>query len=340
MSASSIDIIPAERRDSAAEAIRSAFGSPDISTIQPVTGGASGALIYRIEIAGTSYVLRLEVLSGGGGFRDPRRGYACMAAAAAAGVAPTLHHLDADAGVAIMDFVSGRPLASHPRGQFGVVEDLGALTARVHAIEPVFPEPRADYGALVDFMLAGLRRSGLFAPGALDPHMEGLTRLRAALGRGAPGVSSHNDPNPRNILFDGERLWLVDWELAFRNDPLVDVAILANEFAPDPSLADALLRAALGCEPDDTVRARFTLNRQLVRAFYACILLGPFALRPRETPDDLLAPTPDEFRAAVARGRLKIGSPELIYTYGKMHLAGFLAHLSAPAFQQALAEAP
>jgi aminoglycoside phosphotransferase (APT) family kinase protein len=337
MSASSIDIIPAERRDSAAEAIRSTFGAREVGAVQPVMGGASGALIYRIESAGRPYLLRLEALSGGG-FRDPRRGYACMAAAAAAGVAPALHHLDPDGGVAIMDFVTGRPLASHPGGQAGVVHDLGALIARVHAIEPLFPEPRADYATLVDLMLTGLRRSALFAAGALDPHAEGLTRLSAALGKGGPAVSSHNDPNPRNILFDGERLWLVDWELAFRNDPLVDVAILANEFAPDQTLADALTRAALGREPDDAIRARLTLNRQLVRAFYACVLLGPFALRPRETPDDLIAPTPDEFRAAVAEGRLKLGSPELIYTYGKMHLAGFLAGLSAPAFQQALAE--
>jgi hypothetical protein len=39
-------------------------------------------------------------------------------------------------------------------------------------------------------------------------------------------VSSHNDPVPANILFDGRRPWLIDWEWAYRNDPLVDVAIV------------------------------------------------------------------------------------------------------------------
>jgi thiamine kinase-like enzyme len=29
-------------------------------------------------------------------------------------------------------------------------------------------------------------------------------------------VSSHNDLNPNNVLFEGERAWLIDWELAFR----------------------------------------------------------------------------------------------------------------------------
>jgi thiamine kinase-like enzyme len=41
-------------------------------------------------------------------------------------------------------------------------------------------------------------------------------------------VSSHNDSIPSNILFDGDRLWLIDWESAYRNDPLVDVAIVLD----------------------------------------------------------------------------------------------------------------
>jgi len=64
----------------------------------------------------------------------------------------------------------------------------------------------------------------------LDPHLEGFETIRAAYPWDASAlVSSHNDPNPRNILFDGQRLWLVDWELRFRNDPLTDIAILMQE---------------------------------------------------------------------------------------------------------------
>ena len=55
-------------------------------------------------------------------------------------------------------------------------------------------------------------------------------------------VSSHNDPVPSNILFDGERLWLIDWESACRNDPLVDVAIVLDHLARSPELEDVLLQ--------------------------------------------------------------------------------------------------
>ncbi len=35
-------------------------------------------------------------------------------------------------------------------------------------------------------------------------------------------------------LFDGKRLWLIDWETWHRNDPLVDVAILIDNLARRP----------------------------------------------------------------------------------------------------------
>ena len=75
--------------------------------------------------------------------------------------------------------------------------------------------------------MAACSSSGLFAPGLLDRHQKGFERIREAYPWDAAAlVSSHNDPNPANILFDGERLWLIDWETAYRNDPLVDVATL------------------------------------------------------------------------------------------------------------------
>ena len=131
-------------------------------------------------------------------------------------------------------------------------------------------------------------------------------------------VSSHNDPNPRNIIFDGERLWLIDWETAFRNDPLTDVAILAENFAGTPELEDALLQGWLERPADQELRARLLLMRQLTRIYYGAILLSAFAASPRAVPDgDLAAPTPDGFRASIAEGRLKAASPETMYTLGQ-----------------------
>ncbi len=333
-SAASFESVPVERRDIARSSLAAAFGSLAVDALQPVAGGASGALTYRVEAGGKSYLLRLETRRSP--LRNPHQ-YECMRIASEAGIAPALRYVDADAGVAIMDFVSQRPHAEYPGGPSALAKDLGRLAARLQRTA-AFPQ-LWDFPKVVERIFGYVRGSRLFADGLLDPHAEAFERLRAAYRWDASAlVSSHNDPNPQNVLFDGERLWLVDWEAAYRNDPLTDVAILVESFAQTPELERALVEAWLGAEPDRALRARLTLMRQLTRLYYAGLLLSIAAAQARERPEsDLRAPTPTEFRAAFARGEHTAASRETMFVLGKMSLAGFLAGTSAPGFDEALA---
>jgi aminoglycoside phosphotransferase (APT) family kinase protein len=326
--------IPESHRETARAAVAAAFGTAGVDALRPVAGGASGALTYRVESAGRSHLLRIEARRSP--LRNPHQ-YACMRIASEAGIAPGLHYVDADAGVAIMDFVEQRPFSEFPGGGENLVKALGGLAAGLQRT-PAFPQ-LWDFPQVVERIFGFVRSSQMFATGALDAHAEGFERIRSAY-RWDPSalVSSHNDPNPQNVIFDGERLWLVDWETAYRNDPLTDVAIMVESFAPTPTLERVLVEAWLGREADRTLQARLTLMRQLTRLYYAGLLLGLAARQPREGPEtDLAAPSPDEFRAAVRRGEHAPASPETILTLGKMSLAGFLSGLSAPAFEEALA---
>jgi Ser/Thr protein kinase RdoA (MazF antagonist) len=217
------------------------------------------------------------------------------------------------------------------------VRELGALMAALQGTSP-FPV-LADYPVIVARMFDRLRTSGMFGAGLLDPHAEALARIRELYPWEASAhVSAHNDPNPRNLIYDGERIWLVDWETAYRNDAIVDLAILADSFAPTAALEDALLSSWLGREPRPEERARLTVMRPLTRLYYAGLLLMGFASAPREAPDgDLRAPTPDEFRTAILEGRLRPASPEAMYVLGKMCLAGFLEGVGTPAMEGACA---
>jgi len=323
------DEVPADRRDAVAAALKTAFAGQPVTAVATITGGASGASALRLEIADRAYVMRLE--RGRDFFRDPARSFVCMETACTAGVAPRLHYADAAAGIAIMDCVAQRPLSDYPGGAPGLLRALGDLLRRLQQT-PAFP-PLADYAVLLDGMLRMVRGSSLFAPGALDAHAEGFLRIRAAYPwAAAASVSSHNDVNPRNVLFDGERLWLVDWELAFRNDPLVDVALAVNELAPTVELQRVLLESWRGGPLDDATRARFELMRLLGRLYYGCLILSQFAALPRERPDSLDAPSVAEFTRQIGDGSLKPGTPEVSRVFGKMSLAGFLAGMQAPEF--------
>jgi Ser/Thr protein kinase RdoA (MazF antagonist) len=150
-------------------------------------------------------------------------------------------------------------------------------------------------------------------------------------------VSSHNDPVPRNILFDGNRLWLIDWESAYSNDPLVDVAITLDNLASSPELEGLLLKAWLGEAPDDAIYARLTRIRALTRLYYAGVLFSASAAASGALADnDLSAPTIPELRRAILGGQLKPGTPEAKHFLGKMYLASFFTGVAPPGLDAAV----
>ena len=322
MSKDPFGIITANHRETAHAALRAAFGASLIGAIRPVPGGVSGASVFRVETGGRRYVLRIE--GEPGPLRNPHQ-YVSMRIASEAGIAPRVHYMDEHARVAVMDFIETQPLASYPGGPAGLADALGKLLARLQATEP-FPS-FVIYPDIVARLWAHVCRTGLFAPGVLDAATERLAHIRKMyVWDPTHAVSSHNDVLPRNILFDGRRLWLIDWESAYRNDPLVDVAMALDNFAPSPELETVLLKAWLDGERDEKVSAGLAPARALTRLYYAGVLFSAAAAVNRSEPDtDISALTLDEFTRAIRSGRLKPDTFETSHALGKMYLASFLS---------------
>lgn len=327
--------LSAEQQENVRAALAAAFGSAPISAARRITGGATSAAILRLRVRDKEFVLRAEGIASP--LRNPHQ-YVSLRIAAAAGIAPRLRYADEIGRVAIMDYVDPKPLRAYPGGPRGLAAALGELLARLQAT-PCFPY-FVDYPDIVARLFAHVRRTGLFADGLLDRHVERLEQIREAYAASAtPLVSSHNDCNPRNILFDGERLWLIDWESAYRNDPLVDVAIMLDSLAPSRHLEEILLQAWLGRAPDDALRERLKLVRALTRLYFAGVLLSASATAPRTAPDDdLFAPGVASFRSAIRDGRLKSGTLETKHVMGKMFLDSFLSGGVPPGLAAAIAD--
>jgi hypothetical protein len=328
-----LDVVPAPHRATADAALAEAFGPARVEALRPMTGGASAALVYAVEAGGRAYLMRMETRRDA--MRNPHQ-YACMQTAADAGIAPPLHYVEAEAGVAIMDLLPQRPLDQYPGGPAALARALGGLASRLQAT-PVFPF-LYDYRDVVAYLLAGVIRSKRFAPGLLDLHSEVLAEIRDVYPWEASAlVSGHNDPNPSNVLFDGERLWLIDWETAYRNDPFADVAIFANDQAVTPELETELLTAWLGRAPDARARARLAVMRQLTRLYYAGLIFAVALRSGGPQISSLDAPDPAAFRAEVEAKGLTPGSAEALQTLAVMCLAGVQSTAATPAFREAVA---
>jgi aminoglycoside phosphotransferase (APT) family kinase protein len=327
MSHDCFDILPEAHRETARSALAAAFGSAPIGAITPIAGGMTTASTFRLEVRGRRYLLRME--GEPSPLRNPHQ-YVSMRIATQAGIAPAIHYIDEAARTVVIDFVEQQSLKTYPGGSRALAQALGELFSRVQAT-PVFPY-YVNYADIVARLFAHVRRTGLFAAGLLDAHVERLAMISEAYNAGMTRlVSSHNDPVPNNILFDGERLWLIDWESACRNDPLVDAAIVLDHFARSPELEDLLLKAWFGRAPDEELRFRLAPIRALTRLYYAGVMLSASAAASWVTDDtDLSAPTPQQFRLAIDQGRLKRGAPETMHILGKMFLASFLSGVAPP----------
>lgn len=87
-----------------------------------------------------------------------------------------------------------------------------------------------------------------------------LLALNAALEGTQPPVRlvfGHNDLLPANVLDDGARLWLIDYEYAGFASPLFDLAGAASNAGMEPAEGEAFLAAYLGRAPDAAERRAF-----------------------------------------------------------------------------------
>jgi hypothetical protein len=326
-------IIPEEKREAVDAALREVFGHAEIERATPLRDGFSGAHVVRVEARGHSALLRVEAVRDA--LRDPARQYACTAAAAEAGIAPPLRYADAETGVAVMDFVEARPFADYPGGREAAALELAGLTRRLRAT-PRFPD-LVDQIDGVDGLLQGVVAAGVIAPDAVAPHLAAWTALKDAYPRTPPAerTSSHNDLNPNNIVYDGQRLWLIDWEVAFANDPLVDPASIALWFGIPHDGEAALLEASFGAV-DEQLRARFFLMRQVSQLFNGVLMLRLAAQGPQAAPvGDMAAPPFVEVRAGLASRSVDLASAEGRLLFAKAALNGVRDTVQSPAFEAA-----
>ena len=328
---------PEARRPAIARALAAAFGTAVLDGATPLTGGLSGAGVYRIRVGGIAYVLRID--GPANAFVDPARAHACMGIAADACLAPRVRYASSADGVAITDFIPTHSLAQdYPGDGKPLIVEL-AQAVRVLHQTPAFPS-LVDYLAGMQGLIATNRACGILDAGTLAPVLARYDVLRAGYQTAARDlVSSHNDLNPGNLAYDGRRIWLLDWDAAFLADRYVDIATIANWFANDPEREDLLLTTYFNAPVDAEQRARLYLMRQVNHMFYGMTFLNGAAVeRPAARLSGLACPTLAEIGRRLSAGDFNMLVWENRVTYAKARLAAALEGMQGPTFEDAMAQ--
>lgn len=147
---------------------------------------------------------------------------------------------------------------------------------------------------------------------------------------------SHNDLfKPDNLLFDGKRVWLVDWEAAFLNDRYADLAVVANLIVANEIEENVYLQEYFGAPPDPYQRARFFLMQQLSHIFYAMVfLLQASPHNPLSRDED--ASSLHDFRRRFWAGEIHLTDTDTRRFYGTLHWKRFVQDTRQPRFDESL----
>ena len=232
------------------------------TTITTIAGGLSGAGVHRIDAKGRTFVLKIS--KSDESIDAWRVRLEILRLAADAGVAPQVVHTDEACRAVLSEFITGKPFVAaygDPRTREAAVDDLGRTLRRVHDL----PVPASADSRSPRELLAATW-SGLSATAGIPAFVGDAVRRvldEAPPRSGRDAVLSHNDVNPGNLVYDQERLLLVDWDAAGRNDPYFDLAAIALFHRMDDQTCRRLLAAHDG-EPVAEIPAVFAYTRRLI----------------------------------------------------------------------------
>lgn len=220
--------------------------------IAPLSGGITNRN-YLVRDGGRRFVARLGgdiPLHGVMRFNE----HAASRAAAAAGVSPAVRH--AEPGLLVIDFIEGGSLtqAEVRAGRDRCV----ALVKRAHAgvvLHLNGPGLAFDVFHIVRGYIRALAAHPCRHAAALPGLASAAEALRAAVGP-VELVFAHNDLLAGNIVDDGHRLWLIDWDYAGFNTPLFDLGGLSSNNGFSAEDDDAMLHGYFGARPDAGLRRR------------------------------------------------------------------------------------
>ena len=278
----------------------------DVRLITPIRMGLSGAGVYAVTSARGEFVLRVQGDDVDTDFWSQH--VRILRRAAERGVAPPLLHVDESAHAVISARVAGVPLPAalaDPAQRERAIADVVARLRSLHQIDPSGIAER-DGARFARGVWEMQRRRAGFPPWATEMG-SAFDNITAVLARDPRRVVSHNDVNPGNVLWDGTRTWLVDWEVAGLWHPYYDLAAFVTFLAMDAERGYGLLALQEERPIGDTERRTFAAMRQLVALAVGTVFLSmvpALSVVPAPTRDE--APTQAECGAAMRRGELDL----------------------------------
>jgi thiamine kinase-like enzyme len=213
--------------------------------VTELPGGLTNRNYRAVGVGGTSVVVRLTSPQSGALTIDREMEFANAGTAAAGGVAPAVLGRSRPLAATVIEWIDGKTLEPSDLDDSAMIRRLAEVCRQLHRGAPFSThfdmfEVQRRYLDLV--LAAGYRLPARYLDFAAQ-----VRRVELALAALAGGtVPCHNDLLAANILDDGERLWLIDFEYSGNNDPCFELGNLWSEATLPPDRLEELVTAYLG----------------------------------------------------------------------------------------------
>jgi thiamine kinase-like enzyme len=159
---------------------------------------------------------------------------AVLRSVAAAGLAPEVLACEPATGLLVTRFIEGATWSAADVRREVNLRRVAAALRRLHTLPVPDGVHEVDYERQAQHLAASLPTADDATVVLHAGAAEAFRRIRA---RRFPRTLCHNDLHHLNMLDDGQRLWLVDWEYGGCGNPLFDVAsfLALHELGPVPT---------------------------------------------------------------------------------------------------------
>jgi len=201
-----------------------------------------------------------------------------MQTASESGYGPKVRYADAEKGIVVMDYL--RP--EEPPQADALLKAIADLLRGLHA-GPSFPNAPAMFDQISGLVESLLQtRKGALSQEQAEKIVKALEEMRPLV-ECRPLAPCHRDLNPNNLLYSKDRLFAIDYETAAQDNPLFDLASIANFYRLGPSQEELFFSSYLQRAPTPEESAELYLMKQVVLLSFSLRLLAkipPEALDP------------------------------------------------------------
>jgi thiamine kinase-like enzyme len=176
---------------------------------------------------------------------DREAEYANSRAAAKSGASPNVVEYAPDDDMLVVEFIEGDTLTDDDVREPEMLRRIASAVRTLHA-GPRFVRDFDMFDVQRSY-LATVRNRGFRLPDGYLDFMPQVDRIRAALAvKPLDTVPCNNDLLPANLMDDGERIWIIDFEYSGNNDPCFELGNLWSESNLSLDLLEELVASYFG----------------------------------------------------------------------------------------------